>query len=84
MMAKKKGIPLVAHQGSRLAQIIARAKRDGRVKDGLVICENCVNPASMDLSISLHWTACAPCVWGEADSFDEGDLIAVEPTQEKA
>lgn len=59
----------------KLAKIIERAKKAGRVKDGLVICENCDTPASRELSQKLHWTCCAPCVWGEAGSFDDKDLI---------
>lgn len=65
-------------QSKKLAKIIARAKKNGRIRDGLVLCENCDTPASMDLSLSLSWTCCAPCVWGEADSFDSADLISVE------
>ncbi len=59
-------------------RIIATAIKTGRVKDGLVLCENCGNPASKSLSTSLHWTACAPCVWGESDSFDGNDLIPIK------
>lgn len=68
----------------KLDRIISKAKREGRIRAGLVLCENCENPASKDLSLSLSWTACAPCVWGEADSFDAGDLIAVPDPIERA
>jgi len=62
----------------KLEFIIRRAGRQGRVRDGLVLCDNCDNPASRDLSTELSWTACAPCVFGEADSLDEADFIHVE------
>lgn len=61
-----------------IKKIIDRARRTGRIKDGLVLCENCDTPASKSLSLSLSWTGCAPCVWGEASSFDDSDLIHVE------
>jgi hypothetical protein len=60
---------------SRLQRIVATARRKKRIRDGLVLCENCDTPASKSLSLSVGWTACAPCVWGEADSFDATDLI---------
>jgi hypothetical protein len=61
-----------------IAKIIERAKRTGRVGDGLVLCENCDNPADGELSQALSWTACAPCVWGEADSLDPANFIVIE------
>ena len=62
----------------KIDRIIANARRNGRVsQDGLVLCDNCDTPASRSLSLSLSWTACAPCVWGAAGSFDPEDLITV-------
>ncbi len=61
-----------------IKKIIEKASRTGRIKDGLVLCENCETPASRSLSLSLSWTCCAPCALGEADSFDPKDLISVE------
>ena len=58
-----------------LEEVISEARKKRRIKDGLVLCENCDNPASASLSQALSWTGCAPCVWGEADSFDDKDLI---------
>ena len=49
-----------------------------RIKNGLVLCDNCDTPASASLSLKIGWTACAPCVYGDMDSFDEEDLIRVE------
>jgi len=60
-----------------IKKIIERARRQKRIRAGLVLCDNCDNPASKELSQALHWTACAPCVWGEADSLDPSDFIAV-------
>lgn len=60
-----------------LSRIISRARRMGRIRHGLVLCDNCENPASLSLSLDMSWTCCAPCVWGEADSFDPEDVIYV-------
>jgi hypothetical protein len=46
-----------------------------RIKSGLVLCENCDNPASRSLSKEVGWVGCAPCITGESDSFDPEDLI---------
>ncbi len=54
-----------------IEQIIKRAQRMGRIKDGLVLCDNCDTPASLSLALNMSWTPCAPCVFGEADSFDD-------------
>ena len=60
-------------------KIIARARRMNRIsKEGLVLCDNCDTPASKSLSTKLSWTGCAPCVLGEASSFDADDLIFVK------
>lgn len=59
-------------------RIIRRARNMGRIRDGLVICDNCDTPASRELSLALSWTCCAPCALGEADAFDDSDLISVE------
>lgn len=58
-----------------LKQVVSAAKKNRRIGNGLVLCDNCDNPASRTLSMALSWTACAPCVFGEADSFDAKDLI---------
>ncbi len=63
-----------------IMKIIARAKRMGHIRGGLVICDNCDTPASKKWSQAISWTACAPCALGEADSFDSSDLIHVEET----
>lgn len=58
-----------------IKKIIERARRAGRIREGLVLCDNCDSPASKRLSLKLSWTACAPCVWGDADSIDPNDFI---------
>jgi len=62
----------------KIDRIIARAIQQGNVKNNLVICDNCNTPASKSLSLAMSWTGCAPCMLGEADSFDPADLIHVE------
>lgn len=64
-----------------ISKIIRDAVRNKRVSGGLVLCENCDTPASKDLSQSMSWTGCAPCMTGESDSFDDADLIAVEQSR---
>lgn len=49
-----------------------------RAKEGLVVCEVCGTFASWELSCDVGWVGCAPCITGEADSFDPADLIASE------
>lgn len=60
-----------------IEKIIERARKLGRVNGGLVVCDNCDNPASKSLSLKLSWTCCAPCATGETDSFDPKDFIPV-------
>lgn len=42
----------------------------------LVLCSTCETPASWESSIDMGEIVCSPCVFGEADSFDDSDLIA--------
>ena len=51
-----------------------------KVRDNgnLVLCDNCDTPASWEMSVKLGWIGCMPCITGEADSFDDSDLIALE------
>ena len=44
----------------------------------IVYCSNCQTPASKSLSEAVGWIGCAPCITGEADSFDDDDLIVIE------
>ena len=39
-----------------IEKIIKRAKRNGRIRSGLVLCDNCDNPASRSLSLAVGWT----------------------------
>jgi hypothetical protein len=46
---------------------------------GLLLCRNrCGTPASASMSVAVGWIGCAPCITGEADSFDEDDLVIEE------
>ncbi|MFA5128538.1 MAG: hypothetical protein WC445_01075 [Patescibacteria group bacterium] len=49
-----------------------------RKDKNLVLCSHCDTPASWDLSCEAGWVGCAPCITGEAASFDPGDLIAAD------
>ena len=53
-------------------------KQELRIKDELVLCENCDTPASWKFSVNCGWVGCAPCMTGEASSFDTDDLITKE------
>ena len=56
-----------------------KRKTDMRHRDGLVLCDNCDNPASAKLTKALRWRCCAACVYGEADALreqlEDGDTI---------
>jgi hypothetical protein len=46
---------------------------------GLLLCGNrCGTPASASMSVAVGWIGCAPCITGEAESFDEEDLVLEE------
>jgi len=64
-----------------IAKLIARAFRLKRVKNDLVLCDDCDTPASKSLSTALSRGVCAPCALGEADSFNADDLISVPPAR---
>jgi hypothetical protein len=66
-----------------LSRLKYLARKKGRIKDGLALCENCDTPASRSASIAISYLTCAPCAYGEADSFDSTDLIAVPPVEAK-
>lgn len=54
---------------------LAREKPTFR-EDGLLLCGNgCGTPASASLSVAVGWIGCGPCITGEADSFDDEDLV---------
>jgi hypothetical protein len=65
---------------SELIKAEPRCERDEMwVKNGLLLCTNyCNTPASASLSVAVGWIGCAPCITGEAGSFDEEDLILEE------
>ena len=57
-------------------------RKDLRIKEGLVLCENCDDPADWDLSIEQGWVGCAPCMTGEWQSFNPENLIVKERIDE--
>lgn len=61
----------------KLSKIVSRARRMKRIKDGLVLCDNCDTPASLKYSLALSWTACGGCATGESQEIDPKDFIAV-------
>lgn len=67
----------------KLEKIIARAKKNGRIENGLVLCDNCDTPASKTWARKMGWVGCAPCYFGEASSFDMSDLIHVNAPKGK-
>jgi hypothetical protein len=55
------------------------AKEAARFDNELLLCGNCGSmPASASMSIAVGWIGCAPCITGEADSFDDEDLVLEE------
>jgi hypothetical protein len=63
-----------------IQKIIERARRMKRIRDGLVLCDNCDNPADGKISPSIGWTACGPCAWGESDALEPDNFIYVAGT----
>lgn len=57
------------------ARIIKRAKKTGRLQNGVVLCDNCDTPASRSASLAMSWVGCAACMFGEADAIDPKDFI---------
>jgi len=68
----------------KISKIIERAKRTGRVRDGLVLCENCDTPASTIYSTALSWTACGGCATGESAEVDPSDFITIMEAKGRA
>ena len=58
-----------------IEKIVERARRTKRIRDGLVLCDNCDTPASAQYSKACGWTGCGPCMTGEADALDPEDFI---------
>lgn len=63
---------------NKLKEVIERAVRIGHVKNGLVTCDNCDNPADRDLAESMSWVPCGPCCFGEANSLDPERFLSVK------
>jgi len=50
-------------------------ENEARFENGLLLCSNCSTPASASLSVAVGWIGCAPCITGQAASFNDEDLI---------
>ena len=61
---------------SKVEKLIAKARKLGRIRDGLVLCENCDTPAD-NVSLKLGWLGCGACVYGSAAEIDPAEFIAV-------
>lgn len=61
----------------KLEKIIARAIAKDRIKDNLVLCDNCDNPALKSAALKMSWVGCGPCYFGESDALDLNDIIVV-------
>lgn len=60
-----------------LKKIIRWARKNGRIRDGLVLCENCDNPAD-NVSLKMSWVGCGPCIFGKSDALEPDDFIVVD------
>jgi hypothetical protein len=60
-----------------IREILSWARRHGRIRDGIVLCENCDNPALKSVALKMSWVGCGPCYFGEADMLDWDDVIIV-------
>ena len=58
-----------------IARLIKRARATKRIRNGVVLCDDCDTPADKTLSLQLSRGVCGPCALGEADSFDAANLI---------
>ena len=62
----------------KVERIVARARRMGRVKDNLVLCDVCDTPASKRYSMVIGWTGCGACATGEAAEVNPDDFIEAD------
>lgn len=64
----------------KIDKIIPWARRNDRIRDGIVLCENCDNPALKSAAIQMSWVGCGACYFGESDAIDYDDVITVQTT----
>lgn len=57
------------------AQMMSRKnRRNRRIKDGLVLCENDDTPAST-ASFAVGWFGCGACIFGSSSEIDPSEFI---------
>ena len=60
-----------------IGEILVWARRHDRIREGLVLCENCDNPALKSASLKMSWVGCGACYFGETSAVDAADVIRV-------
>jgi hypothetical protein len=60
-----------------IRQIITWARKHNRIRGGVVLCENCDNPALKSAAVVMPWVGCGACYFGEADAVDYSDVIYI-------
>jgi hypothetical protein len=60
-----------------IREIIRWAQNNDRIKGGVVLCENCDNPALKSAALKMSWVGCGACYFGETDAVDYEDVIRV-------
>jgi hypothetical protein len=68
----------------RIPQIIAWARRYGRIQNGIVLCGNCDNPALKSAAVKMSWVGCGACYFGETDAIDYEDIITIKNPHRRA
>lgn len=58
-----------------MAKILTWARQNERIKDGLVLCECCDNPALRSVALKMSWVGCGACYFGEASAVNLKDVI---------
>jgi hypothetical protein len=64
-------------------KIISWASRNGRIANGVVLCELCDNPALKSAALKMSWVGCGACYFGESDAIDYRDVIHAAPRPKK-
>lgn len=60
-----------------IPEIVRWAHRNGRIRNHIVLCESCDNPALKSAAIEMSWVGCGACYFGEADAIDHEDVIYI-------
>jgi hypothetical protein len=62
---------------TKIKAIIVLAQRSDRVRNGVVLCDLCGNPALKSAALEMDWVGCGACYFGETDAIDYDDVICV-------